>query len=181
MAPTNPTDRDLNWMLAEADRAKVEERAWKKIETIPECGCWMWVGATKKKGYGSFAVGGVSFGAHQVIYALYKGLVPKGLQLDHLCRVRSCVNPDHLEPVTSLENRLRGESLVFKASRSSYCKNGHIYNAKNTRYVSLPDGYTGRACRVCDKEAARARRRNKKRAFALAVVAWWKEMKKSNE
>ena len=74
-----------------------------------ENGCWLWQGAKNGKGYATHRVskGKVSV-VHKFYYELVKGPVPKGLVLDHLCRIKHCVNPDHLEPVTNQENVLRG-------------------------------------------------------------------------
>jgi len=78
----------------------------------PNSGCWLWMGGTVKRGYGRFNIprrlGGQRRKAHQLSYELYRGLIPAGLELDHLCRVPSCVNPEHLEPVTHQMNVLRG-------------------------------------------------------------------------
>src|SRR6478752_5165546 len=75
---------------------------------LQENGCWEWVGSVRKNdGYGRWSVGKGTL-AHRVIYEKMRGAVPKGLELDHLCRNRLCVNPDHLEPVTTRENIFRG-------------------------------------------------------------------------
>jgi hypothetical protein len=71
-------------------------------------GCWVWQRARDKKGYGFVRVSGRNRRAHRVLYEQAKGPIPEGLQLDHLCRNTSCVNPNHLEPVTNIENRHRG-------------------------------------------------------------------------
>lgn len=71
-------------------------------------GCWLWKGAKSKGGYGYLRVMGTPTQAHRVFYERHKGAIPEGLHIDHLCRVRGCVNPDHLEPVTLAENGRRG-------------------------------------------------------------------------
>lgn len=76
---------------------------------IDENGCWIWKGYVAKHGYGY--QGRVP--AHRAVYIEHRGVIPPGLDLDHLCRVRACVNPDHLEPVTRAENLRRGKNVRF--------------------------------------------------------------------
>lgn len=71
---------------------------------IDEKGCWIWQGSETGTGYGGIKWNGKSTVAHRVVYTLVKGEIPNGLFLDHLCNVKKCVNPDHLEPVTHREN-----------------------------------------------------------------------------
>jgi hypothetical protein len=107
--------------------------------------------------------------AHRLYYELEKGPIPKGLTLDHLCRVRCCVNPDHLEPVTPVENVMRGESFFAKQARRTHCPQGHEYIGRNLMITRRGE----RKCRACDlervrvytaknREAINARRRGKK-------------------
>lgn len=86
--------------------------------------CWLWTGHCNQDGYGRITVGGVARAAHRVSYEVYVGPIPEGLALDHLCRVRRCINPAHLEPVTQAENNRR--------ARKSECINGHPFNSENT-------------------------------------------------
>lgn len=71
-------------------------------------GCWLWIGSTNFGGYGTYYVSGRAVRAHRFSYELFVGKIPDGLELDHLCRYKSCVNPKHLEPVTHQENVIRG-------------------------------------------------------------------------
>jgi len=116
-----------------------------------ENGCWIWPGYKDAKGYGKFR----STTAYRWVYEELRGPIPEGMQLDHLCRVPACVNPDHLEPVTNAENMRRRYALV------THCANGHEFNEENTRYNR---GY--RRCRPCD---AIRQRKYKQRQKGLAA------------
>lgn len=93
----------------------------------PNSGCWLWTGYVAGNGYGiiygRFPDGTHQQKAHRYGYQLIRGEVPSGLQLDHKCRTRCCVNPDHLEPVTQQENMRRGER--YRALVTGTCKYGH--------------------------------------------------------
>ena len=134
---------------------QVLNRLLDKIEPVPECGCWLWTGATKGEDeYGKVYIGNKSYPAHRLLYEILKGEVPKGLVLDHLCRVRICVNPEHLEVVTSRENTMRGNAPGIQIQRVGICKNGHERTGDNMRT------YRGRSfCRSCERERS-TRRRN---------------------
>lgn len=128
----------------------------------PMAGCWIWLGALN---HGYAMARNVSFGketkVHRMSYTYYRGPIPDGLHIDHLCRVRCCVNPWHLETVTFAENVRRG--LPFKTPVSelrSACKRGHPFTEENTWIEIDTEGYSVRHCREC-------RRANNRR--------WWKE------
>jgi HNH endonuclease len=108
------------------------ERFWAKVQRGEADACWLWRGSKVTKGYGRFGVGGRSVGAHRVAYELLVGPIPEGLTLDHLCRVRACVNPAHLEPVTNRENVLRGVGISAKHARKTHCNHGHELTPENT-------------------------------------------------
>lgn len=84
------------------------ERWWRWVEPDPISGCWFWTGAVFKSGYGAIRILGKTTLAHRVAYELFTGPIPVGLVLDHLCRIRPCVNPAHLEAVTDQVNIVRG-------------------------------------------------------------------------
>lgn len=94
------------------------ERFHARVE-LHESGCWDWVGARMRAGYGVFSTDGTSILAHRWSYEFYVADIPDGLVLDHLCRNRRCVNPWHLEPVTDRVNVLRGESPPAKNARKA--------------------------------------------------------------
>jgi hypothetical protein len=89
-------------------RTRPEQRFWRHVVRDPDTECWEWTAARKNGGYGSFAIGKGNVYAHRFAYEMLVGPIPEGLELDHLCRNRGCVNPDHLEPVTRQVNVLRG-------------------------------------------------------------------------
>lgn len=133
------------------------ERFWAKVDRRRSDGCWLWTGSKNRGGYGTITVNGHTRAVHRVAYELLVGPIPDGLQLDHLCRVRHCVNPAHLEPVTQRENILRGQGLAAANAAKTHCLRGHPFDGSNT-YV-----WRGkRFCRACNREhqrkvAARAR------------------------
>lgn len=109
--------------------------------------CWEWRGARNEKGYGRFGLAeGEIVSAHRFSYALAKGLIPFGYEIDHLCRHRWCVRPSHLELVLHRENLLRGDTIAARAAGRTHCSSGHLYDTLNT-YIAR-DG--SRGCRACN-------------------------------
>lgn len=135
--------------------ADLPERIAKKISVDTDSGCWLWAGALSQ-GYGSVSLDGRSQRAHRVVYKLLAGEIPDGLQLDHLCRVRRCVNPSHLEPVTNRENAIRGVGWAGQHARKTHCVNGHEFSPENT-YVWARDPRR-RYCRACTRRHRLAHR-----------------------
>lgn len=120
------------------------ERALLHIEKRVD-GCWMWTGSVNTKGYAHMKISGKVWAVvHRVMYEYAKGPVPAGLQLDHLCRNKPCVNPDHLEAVTARENMHRGMAPSIRAHLSGICKRGHQLSEG---YRRKTDG--GMSCREC--------------------------------
>ena len=100
--------------------ACVLRRIWKRIEIEPTTGCWNFTGATVT-GYGRIGYADTHRLTHRIMYEALVGPVPEGLDLDHLCRNRACCNPQHLEPVTRLENLLRGETVIAARVHRTDC------------------------------------------------------------
>lgn len=135
------------------------ERFWSKVNKngpVPECRpdlgpCWMWLGGGGR--YGRFAAGpNKSQSAHIWAWEQDHGTVPEGLELDHLCRVRYCIRPSHLEAVTHAENLRRGMGLSQVTARTGVCQRGHQLIGENVTYKKNGD----RQCRTCRIEGTRA-------------------------
>lgn len=135
------------------------ERFWSKVHRTDDC--WLWTDALNAKGYGQFKLGpGRMVKPHRMAYELSVGPIPDGLVIDHLCRVRHCVNPAHMEPVSIAENTRRGDATPPQARvnrEKTHCPQGHAYDEANTGH------YRGRRyCRTCQNEYSRRRRARQK-------------------
>ena len=140
------------------------ERLESKIERNPD-GHWYWTGHLTPKNAGSnsygygiqreFVSAGENLGrkrpAHVIVYLAYGGSVPDGYDLDHLCRIRHCVNPEHLEAVTHRENVLRGDGLAAINSAKTHCIRGHEFAGDNLLESVGKNGHIRRSCRACNK------------------------------
>jgi hypothetical protein len=113
-------------------------------------GCWRWTAGRSDKGYGKFRWRGEQY-AHRVLWLWVVGLIPEGLELDHLCRTPDCVRPSHLELVTHRVNLLRGATIVARCARVTHCPQGHPYAGDNL-YLLRGRRYC-RACRAIRKAA----------------------------
>jgi hypothetical protein len=131
------------------------ERIMSRVDVDPATGCWMWTAGKHEKGYGRIVVNGKQMRAHRVSYELFVGPIPEGLQIDHLCRVPGCVNPEHLEPVTSAVNTQRRAPFVTFHAAKTHCKHGHEFTPENT-YLLGPEK-RWRQCRECAKRRESAR------------------------
>jgi uncharacterized protein YcaQ len=129
-----------------APRLPASDRFWAKIVST-ESGCWIWSASCSRNGYGQLWVDGRLAIAHRFAYERMVGPIPEGLEIDHLCRVRRCVNPSHMEPVTHAENMRRAGVAI------THCLRGHAYDVENT-YV-----YAGRrSCKECRGEVSLRRK-----------------------
>ena len=146
------------------------ERFSEKYRVDPS-GCWIWTAQIDCDGYGQFRPyhrGKTK--AHRWAYEYFVGPIPDGLVIDHTCRVRCCVNPQHMEPVTNGENVLRGESMVAHNARLTHCVNGHEFNDQNTRRA-IRYGRPVRKCRACARESARRQAQAKRRQPPFDLLA----------
>lgn len=130
---------------------RLPRRFWDKTQ-ISATGCWEWTAQIGHHGYARYRFNDKTARAHRVAYQVLVGAVPTGLVLDHLCRVRHCVNPAHLEPVTNRENLRRGMGPGMKGLQS-HCSKGHEMQGDNLMVHSTRGT---RFCRECHRERNRA-------------------------
>lgn len=149
------------WPRIPAVRQSLITRLINWSSVCPETGCWIWQRTKSADGYGTLCLWTPrnkpkrSTKAHRLAYEEFVGPIPDGLQIDHLCRNRACICPDHMEPVTQQENVMRGDAkFVSKrlALQRTHCKNGHEYTAENT---AIYQNNHGRRCRECNRMQCR--------------------------
>lgn len=114
--------------------------------------CWYWAGSHAKSGYGTLWDGEKNKRAHRVVYEALVGEIPQDLELDHLCKNKLCVNPEHLEAVTHAENMNRVDYSAIKRQVKTHCPKGHLLDRIRTHY-----GKTHKECGTCKKELNRIR------------------------
>ena len=140
--------------------SRLPARFWAKLH-VHSNGCWEWLGQCNADGYGRIQVGSTRDGSrtsgyvHRWAYQHLIGMVPHGMELDHLCRVPQCANPHHLEPVTHRENMLRGPNACAVHARKTHCPQGHPYSGTN---LKVRRGR--RECRACQNAYRREHRRH---------------------
>ena len=122
----------------------LKSRVLLMVEPVTESGCWIWDRCLNAKGYGILYIFNRRMLAHRAVYELFCGEIPNGLTLDHLCRVRCCVNPSHLEPVTQKVNLLRGLAPSAICARKTVCKDGHP--------LTKSPKESKRRCKTCDSK-----------------------------
>jgi hypothetical protein len=162
---------DGEYVRAHRPPAPLADLFWAKVEVpIAAGGCWEWRGSIDENGYGRAWLPGVGkmSRAHRASWILHRGPIPAGLCIDHLCRNRSCVNPDHLEVVTLGENNRRGAGFSGRNAAKTHCKRGHEFTLENTRVDKLGR----RRCRVCDRLLDRERRRRKYKCRGCGQLYW---------
>lgn len=140
--PTGMGEGSVATRFKPGQRLTFEERYERLAFPEPNSGCYIWMGALNYNGYGKMGIGLASEGTHRMQYAHivayehFVGPVPVGMELDHKCRMRCCVNPDHLEPVTHAENvrrGLAGEVTRTRMAAQTHCKRGHLLSGENLR------------------------------------------------
>ena len=142
------------------------ERALARVDR--STGCWLYTGGLNADGYATIrSDDGRTAYVHRLVYAALVGPIPAELTIDHLCRVRHCCNPEHLEPVTRGLNTLRGDTIPAGYRLRTHCSQGHPFDLLNTAYEK---GTNKRYCKTC--KAAKARRQyHRKRATLLVATA----------
>ena len=142
----------MAYQIRHRSKMTVDERFWDKVDKTDPDGCWRWLGFLSSKGYGAFSERRVTTPAHRWAYERVVGPIPAGLQVDHLCRKPSCVNPDHLEPVTNRENLRRSMAVRTSVNAAkTHCKNGHEFTPENTSWTRRRDGRKRRHCLACKR------------------------------
>jgi hypothetical protein len=125
---------------------------WKYVHVEPNTGCWLWAGYGDGRGYGFARSRGRNWRAHRLAWEILRGSIPVDMTIDHLCKVKCCVNPDHMEVVTAAENTLRADTFSGLNARKESCPSGHIYVGNNIKW------YQGRRyCRACHQKYNRER------------------------
>lgn len=133
-------------------RANVDRRI------IRTATCWLWAGYRHPNGYGQVSIDKRKWLTHRYVYSTLVGPIPEGLTLDHLCRVRACCNPEHLEPCTLATNILRGEGPPARNARATHCKRGHEFTTDNIYWLQPGNRRCCRTCKLAAQQLVRDQR-----------------------
>lgn len=152
-----------------SQKAQVGRTKTKFFQRLRECRrgpeeCWLYPGKLDPAGYGRTCINNRKLQAHCLSYEHFVGKVPEGLELDHLCRNRACINPAHLEPVTAQVNVRRGMSFAAENAKKTHCPKGHAYSPENTRINVNGSRECRTCCRATGREFARAKARKRREA-----------------
>lgn len=149
---------------------EAQDRFDSKTRLVPTTGCLVWLGAPDRDGYGQFRWRNRALLAHRLAWTLANGQIPDGLTIDHLCRVRSCVNPNHLEPVSSRENTRRGVGPTAERARRTHCPKGHPFTSENVMPSVAKFG--NRRCLTCNRDHARKQKKLLNAAAKALGITW---------
>lgn len=136
---------------------KESRRFWSKVNKDGpvvklELGeCWEWTASLSKNGYGKFSLKNATISAHRLVYTIKHGSISCDSEVDHLCRNRKCVKPDHLEAVPQTVNTLRGDGVTAINAAKTHCIRGHLLNEPNLRKAGIKNNK--RHCLACDRAA----------------------------
>lgn len=154
---------------------------WLQVDKNGPNGCWIWKGKLNKAGYGQFkCMDFTTRFTHRIAYALYHGELPPWsnkpprVEIDHLCRVVACLNPDHLEAVTHTENLRRGKTVNARFAKQTHCKRGHEFTPDNIYWKTYSWG-RARNCRRCQREI------HQRRYIERNGPDYWRKWKKPKE
>lgn len=158
------------WLDPELIRSpSVVSRFMSKVDKVSS-GCWIWArGFKNNDGYGVFAPHKTMRSAHRVSWVMHRGPIPDNLEVNHLCEVKACVNPDHLELTTHSKNMRYGNNHLARQARQTHCHRGHEFTPENTRL------YRGsRFCRTCGNQFSREYTQRKKanRRVMIEMEEW---------
>lgn len=117
--------------------------------------CWLSTQKLEENGYARIVIKRKKYLAHRISYILFKNRIPCGKEIDHLCRVRHCFNPEHLEAVWPKENKLRGNGWGGINKRKKFCKRGHPLSGKNLMIIKTHKIKNGRGCKMCKRNWTR--------------------------
>jgi len=145
----------------EVFHAAPHDRFWKFVR-VSKAGCYEWLGSVSPQGYARISVAGRPELAHRWVYETFVEIIPKGMVVDHLCRNRKCVNPEHLQIATHRENMLCGTGMAARNKNKTHCVRGHAFDSVNK------NGH--RFCRKCARIRAKQRHIRRKAGNVCVFV-----------